>query len=261
MKSLNSIGLGLSLTFGCLLLALVGEIYYLLWWKRRSWNRGITEDDCCSNTATTNSSAREFIYMFCCKKFSNTQPLSRTVSLTVADRFQQQNENDNNNRSNKDLLLLKSDEGVHDMTGPPRLLFTIKEETIEDLESEDGRVSSSARSLSYQLETPYLTPLSSPSMFTPPLTPLNSSYTHLGFNPLFESSSDAELRRLKASPPPKFKFLQEAEGKFQRRRMMELDMDQFNNGCAQNPVRSKRVDRDESLITIIVAKGSRAHRS
>uniref|UniRef100_A0A7N0TLD5 Uncharacterized protein n=1 Tax=Kalanchoe fedtschenkoi TaxID=63787 RepID=A0A7N0TLD5_KALFE len=270
MTSLNSIGLGLSLTFGCLLLALVGEIYYLLWWKR-SWNRGgsTAEDECCSSTS---SSAREFMYMFCCKKPSDTQPLGTTASLT--DRFQRHNDNSS---SNNELVVkscgVGSDEelaGFHDshISGPPGILFTIKEETREELESEDGRLSERSSSdlmvHSVEIETPYLTPVSSPSMFiTPPLTP-TSAYTHLGFNPLFETSSEAELRILKASsPPPKFKFLQEAEDKFrQRRRMMEeADEDHFNNECegGENP-HPERCKREESFITIIVAKGGRGHR-
>lgn len=270
MRSLNSIGLGLSLTFGFLLVALMGEIYYLLWWKRRSWNRGVNGDDCCSSTTTSTSSAREFMYMFCCKKMS-TQSLTNnsttTVSLTVSNRFhQQQNETQNsmNRSNNKDMLLQKSD-------GQQRLLFTIKEETKEDLESEDG---TSVRSLSDLMlvqnsttfidnETPYLTPLSSPSMFTPPHTPLNSAYTtHIGFkfNPLFESSSDAELSRLKSSssPPPKFKFLQEAEDKFQRRKMQE-EAEQYLN--ESESTHENRFKGDESFITIIVAKGNSGDRS
>lgn len=35
MKSLSSVGLGLSIFFGCLVLALIAEVYYLLWWKKR----------------------------------------------------------------------------------------------------------------------------------------------------------------------------------------------------------------------------------
>ncbi|KAI3747101.1 hypothetical protein L6452_09546 [Arctium lappa] len=35
----QSVGLGLSLVFGCLLLALVAELNYLLWWKKLQSSR------------------------------------------------------------------------------------------------------------------------------------------------------------------------------------------------------------------------------
>nr|GMD59035.1 uncharacterized protein LOC109187179 [Ipomoea batatas] len=103
------------------------------------------------------------------------------------------------------------------LSGPPRFLFTIKEETKEDLESsEDGksksRKGSRTRSLSDVLETPFLTPIASPPYFTPPLTPL--------INPFFESTTDFEFSS-KPSPPPTFKFLRDAEEKLHRSRTME----------------------------------------
>ena len=57
MKSLSSVGLGLSIVFGCLLLALVGELYYLIWWKRRFANKEIGDG--------YSSPARELFFMFC----------------------------------------------------------------------------------------------------------------------------------------------------------------------------------------------------
>ncbi|KAE9595200.1 hypothetical protein Lalb_Chr17g0336191 [Lupinus albus] len=111
-------------------------------------------------------------------------------------------------------------DSVEYMLGPPRFLFTIVEETKEDLESEDGkcRKDSKGKRLSDLLvvETPYLTPNASPSFFTTPIiiSPYNNQH---GFNPLFESTTDAEFNRMKSSPPPKFKFLQEAEEKLRRK--------------------------------------------
>ena len=45
MTSSSELGIGLGLVFGCLLLALVAELYYLLWWKKRISNREFEEDD------------------------------------------------------------------------------------------------------------------------------------------------------------------------------------------------------------------------
>lgn len=91
---------------------------------------------------------------------------------------------------------------LHSLLGPPRILFTIKEETKEDLDSEDGRSRKSRRgsrskSLSDLLahigggsgtitpinNTPFVTPPSSPPfctpMATPPLTPLTPLHSSL----------------------------------------------------------------------------------
>ena len=54
---------------------------------------------------------------------------------------------------------------LHNLAGPPRFLFPIKEETKEDLESEDrSRKGSRTRSLSdlmLTIDTPFLTPVAS----------------------------------------------------------------------------------------------------
>ncbi|KAH1110973.1 hypothetical protein GYH30_009673 [Glycine max] len=52
------------------------------------------------------------------------------------------------------------------------------------------------------VETPYMTPTTSPLFFTPQFTTPISPYNQCGFNPLFETSTDAEFNRLKSSPPP-----------------------------------------------------------
>lgn len=71
------------------------------------------------------------------------------------------------------------------------------------------------------VETPFLTPATSPSYFTPPLTPMGSSPNCEGFDPLFESTSDAEFNKIRSSRPPKFKFLKDAEDKLNRRKLKE----------------------------------------
>lgn len=223
MKSLSSVGLGLSVVFGCLLLALIAELYYLLWWKKRISSRDFESD--------LSNPAREFFYLFCWKKpssLSHTALNPQEVSLVQEHQGQNQN-------INKDFWLKPFGQDddmeaelmrLHNLSGPPRFLFTIVEETKEDLESEDGksrgdnksRKGSRSRSLSDLLETPYLTPLASPTLFTPPLTPMNTSH---GFNPLFESSTDAEFNKIRSSPPPKFKFLKDAEEKLQKKILIE----------------------------------------
>ncbi|GMI80705.1 hypothetical protein like AT5G59350 [Hibiscus trionum] len=192
MKFLSSVGLGLSIVFVVLFLALIAELYYLLWWK---------------------------------KSALNPQEIQQQPSQLV-----------NHLQSNKDLFFKpyddNHDDDVVDDDGnggdgldPPRSLFTIVEETKEDLESEEAK-SKKGRSLSdvvFSVETPYLTPLASPPFLTPPLTPLEAAsccYNHHGsFNPLFESSNGGDFNILSSSsPPPKLKFLQEAKEKLHRKK-------------------------------------------
>ncbi|KVH96505.1 hypothetical protein Ccrd_001407 [Cynara cardunculus var. scolymus] len=75
MRPSSSVILGLSPVFGCLLLALIVELYYLLWWKKKVTNREILK--------SYNNPAREFLYMFCWRK-----PLSlSTTGLTTDTRI------------------------------------------------------------------------------------------------------------------------------------------------------------------------------
>ena len=52
-----------------------------------------------------------------------------------------------------------------------------------------------------------MTPTTSPLFFTPQFTTPISPYNQCGFNPLFETSTDAEFNRLKSSPPPNIQVL------------------------------------------------------
>ncbi|KAJ0021007.1 hypothetical protein Pint_32352 [Pistacia integerrima] len=243
MKSFSGLGIGLSLVFGCLLLALVAELYYVLWWKKRITHRQDIEADYSNH-------AKELIKLFCWKK-----PSSLHSTNTHQDREPDHSTNTHQDRepdhpvanahepdpelgTSKDLLIKAlGDESevaelmrLHNLAGPPRFLFTIKEETKEDMESDDGksrggdrsRKGSRTKSLSdlvVTVDSPFLTPLAS-SPRKSPLNPLDS-YHHRGFNPLFESSGESGLNRLRSSPPPKFKFLRDAEEKLWKRLLME----------------------------------------
>lgn len=252
MKSLSSVGLGLSIIFGCLLLALVAEVYYLLWWKKRITNREIEND--------YGNPVKELFYLFCWKRPPSSSlrqtsftPPELCSSMRIGDTFVHDPEQVHS-QSGKDFVFKPfGEDGIdaeymrqQDLLGPPRFLFTIVEESKEDLESDDGKSKcdkkgSRGRSLGDLLvvETPYMTPTTSPPFFTPPFTPM-SPYNQRGFNPLFETATESEFNRLKSSPPPKFKFLQEAEEK--RRRKLQQDESKGHNGD------------DGSFITIVVDK-------
>jgi len=266
MRTLSSLGIGLSLVSGFLLLALVAELYYLLRWKKRVPNREIEEEE-----GYFSSPARELLYLFCWKKPNS---LSSTA-LNPQEICTSVNLDESSDEQHKDLLLPFGEEGMeaelmrlHSLSGPPRFLFTIKEETKEDLESEDGksrggrsRKSSRGRSLSDVLLTsetpPFFTPLSSPPFFTPPLTPLDC-YSQQGFNPLFDSAKNFDEVNwvIKASPPPKFKFLRDAEEKLYKKTLTEeaLRLHRMNDSALAASPSKRSEDEDGSFITIIIGK-------
>lgn len=220
MGTFSGLGIGLSFVFGFIFVGLVAELYYLLCWKKRAVNNG-------------NREIEDFSFLFCWKRPNSFNSSNSSIELTNSVRNQQEQEQDSELGSDKDLGLKNyGEEGVeselmrvHNLCGPPRFLFTIKEENKEDLESEDGkskgekssRKGSRTRSLS-DLVFVDGTPLSSPTVKKP--TSLDS-YSNHGFNPLFESFTEAEINRLRSSPPPKFKFLKDAEDKFIKRRLMD----------------------------------------
>ncbi|KAK9122672.1 hypothetical protein Sjap_012274 [Stephania japonica] len=215
MRSLSSLGLGLSLVFGLLLLALLAELYYLLWWKKRfiNNNRGTVDQD----HDHSSSSARELFHLLCWKQ--QCQPSSLMTTTVLSPQQLRLTTNSHLGHESVEAELMR----VHSLSGPPRLLFTIREETKEDLESEEGKSRKGSRDKSLsdllvKVETPFFTPMSSPPFFTPPLTPLSLN----GFNPLFDSSNDCQVKCIgKPSPPPKFKFLRNAEEKLLRGKLME----------------------------------------
>ncbi|KAL3518208.1 hypothetical protein ACH5RR_020797 [Cinchona calisaya] len=221
MGSFSGLGIGLSFVFGCIFLGLVAGLYYLLWWKKRTNNsREIEEDKEDDHFSSSNLYAKEISsYLFFCWKKPNSID---TQEFTASVKDTQVHDLELGGGNGKDLQFKGfGDESVeselmrlHNLCGPPRFLFTIKEETKEDLESDDGksrsRKGSRTRSLSDIIiavdNTTFLTPLPSPPILH-------------GFNPLFESiTTEAELR---SSPPPKFKFLRDAEEKLIRRLLVE----------------------------------------
>ncbi|XP_044504410.1 uncharacterized protein LOC123224768 [Mangifera indica] len=227
MTSFSGLGIGLSLVFGCLLLALFAELYYVLWWKKR-----ITQGE--EIEADYSNYAKELIQLFCWKKPPSLHSTNTHQDRETGPPVANGHEPDPELGTSKDLLLKAvGEEGevaelmrIHNLAGPPRFLFTIKEETKEDMESDDGksrgdrsRKGSRTKSLSDLLVTvdsPFLTPLAS----SPLKSPLDC-YHHCGYNPLFESSGEADLSRLKSSPPPTFKFLRDAEEKLLKRLLMD----------------------------------------
>lgn len=292
MKALSGTGIAISLVSGFLFLALLAELYYLLCWKKKSASKRILhhqpeQEEEEEEIATATSPAKELLYLFCWKKPSSLGSSTTTTALNPCEIYCSSSSSrrraDNNlvaSDRSEDLLIQLGEETsidaelmrLHSLSGPPRFLFTIKEETKEELESEDGRSRksvSTGRSLSELLatttETPYLTPISSPPFFTP----CNSR----GLNPLFESSKDDnEFSRMRSSSPlslsspssplPRFKFLRDAEEKLYRKILTEeaLRVHRSSTSPAASPppmttTRGSEDHEDGSFITIIISKG------
>ncbi|CAK8536107.1 unnamed protein product [Lathyrus sativus] len=219
--SFVSLCVTLSLVFGFLILFIFAQVFYFLWWKKRRTNMDIEMEQA--------SFAKGVFYWWCWKKTSCSLDATNVNRDIETSNHEQDIEL---GVEGKDLLLKPYGEEslelelmrLHNLPGPPRFLFTITEETKEDLESEDGkskcgrsRKGSRTKSLSDFVESPFgLSPLKCS------LDSLDQSCKHQGFNnPLFEATGESEFNRFRSSPPPKFKFLRDAEEKLYRRLMEE----------------------------------------
>ncbi|GMG98249.1 hypothetical protein Nepgr_000089 [Nepenthes gracilis] len=258
----RGLGIALSLVFGGLLLALVAELYYLLRWKKIRTSGRSSEED-------YTAQAEQLFCPFCWKKPSSINDQSNNdISTIPTNPDANSHDPDIEMGTSKDMLLKAfGEDGVEseimrlqNLAGPPRFLFTINEETKEDLESDDGkskgdrsRKGSRTGSLSdliLAVEAPFLSPLSSPPLkASTALNPLHS-YSRHGFNPLFESSLDAELNRLRASPPPKFKFLRDAEEKLYKRLLGEAEKSKVRNngGCRLSDAKGRSLNSSMAAV-------------
>ncbi|KAK4780559.1 hypothetical protein SAY87_016665 [Trapa incisa] len=237
MAYFGKLGIGLSIIFGCLVLALGAEVYYLLWWKKKTAINPSSQETVESAAGYSFYAAKELlIQLICWKKKPSSDQQHRSggdrihdskvgeddPELAAGDGSIIKHQQFAGDEESVELELMR----LHNLAGPPRFLFTITEETREDLESHDerSRKGSRGRSLSdlilSSVDTPFRTPLPSPTMKTALSVSLEgSNRPHLVDsynNPLFESSA-ATGGRPPSSPPPKFKFLRDAEEKLYRR--------------------------------------------
>lgn len=133
---LSKLGIVLTVVFGISLLALLAELFYVLWRRRvflRQANtvRGddeVSRHSSSESTFSSVSSSKELLYFFCVRPQFCLQQESPAAHDT---RVNDLNSNQQSDVEVIDIDLLK----VQGMFGPPRFLFTIKEEEREDLES------------------------------------------------------------------------------------------------------------------------------
>ncbi|XP_022970569.1 uncharacterized protein LOC111469506 [Cucurbita maxima] len=190
MASFSCLNIGLAVVLGFLFMGIIAELYYLLCRKKKIINTTQVEDDQTKSTI-------------------NPPEIRHGLELELADEQEEHEEHE------EEVM------GIYNLAGQPRFLFTINEESNEDLESEESRTRRLSDIIT-AIETPYFTPMASPPLKAspsppPPLSCLDSYKLH-GFNPLFESS-----------PPPKFKFLRDAEEKLCRRLMEEAQRTKNSN--------------------------------
>ncbi|KAI3678341.1 hypothetical protein L6452_37629 [Arctium lappa] len=217
MGSFSGLGIGLSFLFGCVILGFVAELYYLLWWKKK---REDIENQNLSSSSFSNYTPTHL--SLCFKNPNSSKPQQKDLQNCVNEIENQEKQQDSTQKDpplkgfgeeSLDLELMR----LHNLCGPPRFLFTINEETKEDLES-DSRKGSRTRSLSEFLCTPE-TPICCSSPLKGPQVSNLEGY----LNPLYDSdSNEFELNKVRSSPPPTFKFLRDAEEKLLKK-LMELE--------------------------------------
>ncbi|KAE9593250.1 hypothetical protein Lal_00028983 [Lupinus albus] len=245
--SFRVLGIVLTLVFGCILLGLVIELCYLLWWKKRRTCIGIE--------IGKENNVKGVLYGVCWKTPSTNNPRRVNVATNQEKLSSDEPDLELGLKVSDDLVLKAlGEEGVeselmrlHNLAGPPRFLFTIKEETKEDLESEDrSRKGSRRRSLS-DIMVAISTPLLSPVACSPLKCSLDNLdyYKNQGFNPLFESSGGSDFNRFSSSPPSKFKFLRDAEEKLYRRLVEDAQRK------AQKSHEAMTEEKDRTLLRFI----------
>ncbi|KAI3782342.1 hypothetical protein L2E82_12387 [Cichorium intybus] len=256
MSSFSGLEIGLCFLFGCILMLLSAELYYLLWWKKRvSQDTEDIENQHFSSSKYTPVNLSS--YTSCWK----TSKSPKTQEKDLQTHVKQQ---DSDMGLGKDLALKGlGDESLdlelmrlHNLGGPPRFLFTINEETKEDLESERSKMGSRTRSLGDildTLDTPFLSPLASPPLKLPQELGFEA-YDHHGLNPLFESN-EAAINKVKSSPPPTFKFLRDAEEKLLRR-LMQMEGEKRGSFKKMGQDSSRKTEeKDGSFVKSLVSKG------
>ncbi|KAL6979209.1 hypothetical protein U1Q18_020873 [Sarracenia purpurea var. burkii] len=222
MASFIGLGIVLSFVFGCILLGLVAQLYYLLWWKKKNRNAAGVGGEISDQFFQKNPAgkAQQFTYL------GNPDANGDEPDLELGSAKDPPSSKGFDDGPFDDGGVESELMRQHNLCGPPKFLFPISEETKEDLDSDDGK-SRGGRSRKGSRTRSLSTEWASPNFNGSPL----ESYNVHGFNPLFESSTDSGVFMVRSSPPPKFKFLRDAEEKLLRRLMEEkAERTAFKNG-------------------------------
>ncbi|KAE9465638.1 hypothetical protein C3L33_02454, partial [Rhododendron williamsianum] len=193
-SGLSTVGQVLSAIFVLSLVALVAELLYVLW-RRRFLRRRSTPVDATNPEALRNSfpTSKELLYFLCWKQHrpSRVEPDGGPGGGSDPETGRIGPEPEDPTEEVIDILKLQA------MRGPSRVLFTIKEEEREDVESETSVCSAEKshheKTRRVSLEeflntmpeevtvitasedwetTPYSTPCDSPLYYTPTASPI-----------------------------------------------------------------------------------------
>ncbi|KZV48982.1 hypothetical protein F511_09578 [Dorcoceras hygrometricum] len=194
---LSKIGIVLIIIFAVSLVMLLTQLFYVLW-RRRVFRRNVGGGDHFSQHSSSESSfsSKELLYFFCVRRHPS--------SMTAPDSADGFTSHPRPEMEVIDVDLLK----IHGMFGPPRFLFTIKEEEGEHTESpaevslrfsveavnkiddDDGKVTLKdcfeaaeeppETAVAVKMDdhflsdtTPFSTPCESPMYFTPSASPVH----------------------------------------------------------------------------------------
>jgi hypothetical protein len=138
MNALNNLGIVLTVVFSVCLAALVFEILYVLWRRRRFLRRSVTSSGADGEFRSNSDSlytkpSKELLYFFCWKnQTTRIEPDSTTPqeASAVAPPVPA----DGADALVEEMLKLQG------MYGPSRVLFTIKEEEMEVTENDDSSI-------------------------------------------------------------------------------------------------------------------------
>lgn len=199
MSSLTKLGAALTAVFAVSVVALAAQILWVLLRSRKFRQRSLAggggggrgDHESAAGGAVHSPSSKELLYFFCWKNQSRVEPAAAAGARTVVD--------DPDNDDDDGDALVKW-QGLY---GPPRLLFTIKEEEREDAVDSDCGSNAKSKSGSSSWEkiddkkrvclreclaeaddeappgeaavgeatTPFSTPCASPPYFTPSPSP------------------------------------------------------------------------------------------
>ncbi|CAN1306560.1 hypothetical protein LINPERPRIM_LOCUS26829 [Linum perenne] len=154
MNFINKLGLALTTIFLISLVFLVFQILYLLWRKRKLHSPSATAD---IRHQPIPPSSKEILYFFCWKNHHQANRIepaatTTTASAPIEEEFEE---------------MVK----LHELYGPSRALFTIKEET--ELENEQGSFQEVVIEVDDDDDevTAFSTPCGSPPYYTPSPSP------------------------------------------------------------------------------------------
>ncbi|KAF5747764.1 hypothetical protein HS088_TW05G00491 [Tripterygium wilfordii] len=163
MKGLTKLGISLTVVFAVCLIALIIDLFYVLW-RRRSLRRRSSAVEYPDEQLY--SPSKELLYLFCWKSQTRVDP----------EAVPQQSESGDDELARWEKIY-----------GPSRILFTIKEEEREEDEADHNRWSeeNEVREARVRLDdhvvvvvptdvddsTPFSTPCASPPYYTPSPSP------------------------------------------------------------------------------------------